>query len=122
MGDAGGERDGGDDRIFANVTVGGWNLSDRYLLAASGLEAGTLRVGHAEATGLSGVNTVVKGTRLVLMGFTRNLGVLDAAELDGLELVFTKPLPTFPEHVSLSGDVAYCSLGSWGLQTVDISN
>ena len=110
----------GDDRIFARVKVAG-SPSGQHILAGSGLETGILQVGYAQAK-YPGYEAVVQGTQLVSAGYARHLVVLDATELDGLELEPTNPLPWFPLHVSLSGDVAYCSLGAWGLRTLKLPN
>jgi len=121
----------GDDRIFAPNgygysyydDVGGASSNGQQVLIIGGMREGALQL----ATAQFGVNDyfyaeAVSGKKLVMSGYSPpGLTVVDATNLDHVTSKRVADLDGYTYAVTMAGDTALCSMGPWGLQSVDIT-
>jgi hypothetical protein len=127
----------GDDRVFARTesyfyyglaesdAIGGNGYDQSVeLLALGGMRDGELRLAVKELdANNSGYAVGAAGKRLVMTGYNPpSISVLDATDLDALSYEREADLDGYVQSVSLSGDLALCSLGPWGLVSVDVGD
>lgn len=122
----------GDGRTFlrtAGRTPGAADGTGRYgyvegLLVAGDIEDGTIELASYELPEQRQVvPRSVNGKRLILSGYDPySISVLDATDLDNVTFEDKAKLSSFPQHVTISGDHALCSIGPFGLEVVDLGD
>jgi hypothetical protein len=123
----------GDDRVFAWTgysyyydTVGGGvgTSAGPQVFVLGGMREGTLQSASAQLDTFDyGYGSAVSGKKLVLTGYSPpELSVLDTTDLAAPAVVRKADLDGYPYNVTVSGNLAICSLGPYGLQTVDLSH
>jgi uncharacterized secreted protein with C-terminal beta-propeller domain len=117
----------GDDRVFANAYgyyyYGDGTGSGPQVVIVGGMRDGDLRV-IKKTLGANDYSyaTAVAGKKLVMVGYNPpGLYALDATDLDHVTVARKADLQGYSYDVTVSGDTALCSLGPWGLQSVDLS-
>lgn len=120
----------GDDRVFATVHGDSYYVEDGNgpnwdaykIMTLSGMRDGAIDVAYVSGKSVSDVFPVsVEGQRLITASWNApGISVLDAADLDALELVKKGDLRGFVSHVEVAGDVAVCSLGRLGVEVVEL--
>jgi len=119
----------GDDRVFASVNNSQWATegdpywSSSRLLVLGGIHDGELQFAEVEGEELGYTYPVVaSGTRLVSAGYApTGIWTLDAADMDAMAFEQKAELRAYVNHVTVSGDLALCSLGTYGLEVVNLS-
>jgi hypothetical protein len=117
----------GDDRAFLTANNMRWGTDDPYgysgkVLTVGGIRAGSLEVVTSDTEALSYANPVAaSGARLIMSGYNPpSLYVLDATDLDNVTSESKGELASYIYQAVVSGDRAFCSLGYYGLQVVDL--
>lgn len=117
----------GDDRGFltaySDSYYGGGGAS---LLAVGGMAAGELQVASVELISDAGWEypVAVNGTRVVLAGYyPGSISVVETSDLSELVRVQKASLDEgWFGHVSVVGDQAFCSMGAYGVEVVEIGD
>lgn len=118
----------GDDRAFLTASNARWAIADdRYgynakVITVGGLRDGSLDVVTTDTEDLSYGNPVAaSGARLVIAGYNPpSIHVLDATDLDNVTFASKGELTSYANQVVVSDDRAFCSLGYYGLQLIDL--
>lgn len=119
----------GDDRVFAPSSNYGWYedgggyWSSSRILVLGGIHDGALEIAEVEGAELGYTYPVaVAGTRLVSSGYSPSgIWTLDAADMDAMAFEQKAELRSYVSHVNVSGDLALCSLGAYGLEVVNLA-
>jgi hypothetical protein len=122
----------GDDRVFApngygyyyyDDVGGGTSSSGQEVLVIGGMREGALHLASANL----GNNdyfyaSAVAGKKLVMSGYSPpGLSLVDATDLSHVTTKRIADLDGYVYDVTMSGNLAICSMGPWGLQSVDIT-
>jgi hypothetical protein len=116
----------GEGRVFMRLSQGGpYSTTDAQLavLATDGdqiqMRSLDALAGHGDLQPLAAV-----GKRLIAAdGYGMfGLRVIDTSVFDAPEMVITAPLRGYLYDLTVSGDIALCSLGAQGLQSVNLSD
>lgn len=120
----------GEDRVFAMAQNGGWYedggpyWASSKLYVVGGIRDGALQVEQVTGEELGYVYPVAaSGARLIAGGWgPPGIWTLDATDLDDLAFEQKAELRGYISHVAVEGDQALCSLGPYGLASVDIGD
>ncbi|AKT38947.1 beta-propeller domain-containing protein [Chondromyces crocatus] len=120
----------GDDRVFSMANNYSWYNdsgyygSDSKIFAVGGIRAGALQVAEL-ATEEAGymMPIAVDGKKLVASSWSpAGLWTLDSTDFDALSFEQAAEMRSSPDHVTISNHKALCSLGTYGLEVVDLGN
>ncbi|WP_437731574.1 beta-propeller domain-containing protein [Sorangium sp. So ce1335] len=119
----------GDDRVFmsTSATRVGTEADDADgpgILVVSGLEKGSIEVVTKELDELNyGWPISADGKRAVVASYyPPTIGVIDATDLGEVTYETKGELSSYSHKVTVSGDLALCSLGHHGLDIVDLGD
>ncbi|EYF03428.1 beta-propeller domain-containing protein [Chondromyces apiculatus] len=120
----------GEDRVFFPAQNQVWyDVAGPYwtgskLFVVGGMNDGALAVEELSSEELGYASPVaVHGNTLLSTGWApTGLWTLDASDLDNLAYEQKAELRGYVNHITVVGDKALCSLGSYGLETVDLAD
>lgn len=119
----------GDNRVFAALNNGGWYdgagpyWSAYKLMVVGGMREGALDVGYAEGQEVAESYPVaVDGKTLLMTSWNPpSLAVMDASDMGNLVFERKAELASYVNDVTVHNGKAFCSLGAYGLEVVDLA-
>jgi hypothetical protein len=137
----------GDDRVFAVQNAGYYgmgpsaggdaaapaggvgtkdaaaDLAVGRLIALGGMRDGELKQATRKLAPNEWVYAAATiGKKAITTGYSSPaLGVFDTTDLDAPKYGVVEELPSWVSNVTVSGDLAICSMSFWGVQTIDVS-
>jgi hypothetical protein len=114
----------GDDRVFASYYDYSEDVSATTLLAIGGMRSGTIQQQKIVLDpGRYDYPAEAMGKKLVTGSYYPTaISVLDTTDLDAPTYETKGELPSYLYDVTLSGETALCSMGPWGIATVDVGD
>jgi hypothetical protein len=112
----------GDDRGFFTASS---DSGETRLLAVGGMASGELQIASVELSLDTGWEYPVaaSGTRVVLAGYyPGSVSVVETSDLSQVEREAKASLDGWFAHVTVVGDQALCSMGPYGLESVDLGD
>ncbi len=125
----------GDDRVFAYQLKGGYWYDEEGdgsgsgsgptygILVLSGIDSGNLESELVEDdASVTGIPMAAVGKRLIVSSYNPpGLSLLDATDMSAISVDRKADLNGYLSDVDVSGGLALCSLGQFGMQVVDLN-